>query len=220
VKGDRRRTGNMPTFFKDKNILFASANYPLEESRETRLIDLQIAALKGLDAWLINSPEQEKYPEAFKRVTILSHSAGSHLVALADKLHGWNRNVKCLILMDSSAYDLQSRFRQARPYQQNIFGHLLGLSQRPLVEHDSILRSYSPALLPPRPREGDPLKVIIITSHRLGAYYSAEKLKKSYQAPGYEASVIQYAWEHEDFPNAVGVDQRLNELLLQVNQSR
>lgn len=204
----------MPAFFRNNNILFASVNYPLAASSEATLIDLQIMALQGLNSWFTSSPIQEKYPEALNNITILSHSAGSHLVALTDKLHGWNQAVGCLVLMDSAAYDLRMRFQHASQQQRNHMISLLGLDHCPQDEHETILRSYSPALLPPKPRLERPLRVIIVTSQRLGACYSAEQLERSYQMEGYNASIIKFAWGHEAFPDAIGVDQRLNQLLL------
>jgi len=204
----------MPTFFREHNILFISANYPLATNAETTLIDLQVLALQGLDKWLTENPLKEKYPEAFGNIMLLAHSAGSHLVALTDKIHGWNPAVSSLVLMDSGAYDLATRYLHARPQQRRQFARLLGLDFRPLAEHDSILRSCSPALLPPKPRQGRPLKVIIITSQRPGAYYAAEQLERSYKRPGYETSLVEFLWSHEEFPDAVGVDQQMNQLLL------
>jgi pimeloyl-ACP methyl ester carboxylesterase len=214
TSGDRRRTRNMPTFFRNNNILFASVNYPLEKSSQAALISLQVRALQGLNEWLTSNPLLEKYPEAFNNITILSHSAGSHLVALTDKRHGWNQSVSCLIMMDSAAYDLQVRFQRAPLQLKNHMVQLLGMDRCPPEEHGAILRSYSPALLPSKPRLEHPLKVIIITSQRPGACYSAEQLERSYQMVGYDASIIRFPWSHEVFPNAVGMDPHLNRLLL------
>jgi hypothetical protein len=214
TKGDRRRIHSMPTFFRENSILFASVNYPLKSCCNTSLIDLQVGALLGLNEWFLNSPIKEQYPKAFQNITILTHSSGSHLVALADKLNGWNSAVRCLILMDSGAYDLRARFQHTRQEQRNAFCHLLGLDPLCRETHESVLCSYSPALLPAKQRLEHPLKVIIITSLRPGALYSAEHLEKSYNMPGYSAVTIRFPWSHEAFPEAVGVDHRLNELIL------
>lgn len=213
TSGDRRRTRNMPAFFKKSNILFASINYPLEAANQV-LIDLQVKALQELNKWLTTTPLASRYPEAFGNIMILSHSAGSHLVALTDKLHGWNQSVCSLVLMDSAAYDLQARFKHSPPQQQNHIIRLLGMDRCPAEEHGAILRSFSPALLLPKPRHTNQLKVIIITSQRPISLYSAEQLKVSYQMTGYETSVIKFAWGHETFPHAVGMDSHLNKLLL------
>lgn len=215
VHGDRRRTRSMPAFFKEHNILFISVNYPLSSSPNTALIDLQVEALQGLNRWLDNNPLRERYLLAFNNIMLLSHSSGSHLVALTDKLHGWTPAVSSMVLMDSGAYDLAARFQHARPHQRQQFARLLGLHRRPEEEHESILRSCSPALLPPKPRQGRPLKVIIITSQRPGAHYSAKQLERSYQMPGYDVSVMEFPWSHEAFPDAIGADHQLNQMLLQ-----
>lgn len=214
VSGDRRRTRAMPTFFREHNALFISANYPLATNTETTLIDLQISALQGLNMWLTENPLKKEHPEAFANITLLAHSAGSHLVALTDKIHGWNPAVSSMALLDSGAYDLVTRYRYARPQQRQQFARLIGLDSHPPAERDAILRAYSPALLPPKSRNGRPLNVLIISSRRPGAYYSAKQLEQSYSAPGYKTSLAEFDWSHEEFPEAIGVDKRMNQLLL------
>lgn len=214
VSGDRRRTRQMPSFFKEHDILFASANYPLEASTEISLVNLQILALQGLDRWLSDNPLKTKYPGAFGNIVLLAHSAGAHLVALAEKLNGWNSQVSAIVLMDSSAYDLETRYLHARPKQRQQFAHLIGLDTRPHADHGSVLRSYSPALIPSQIRKGPQLRVIIVTSQRPGAYYSAKKLEKSFAAPGYQSSFFEFNWSHDQFPAAIGADQQMNNILL------
>ena len=214
VKGDRRNVRGMPRFFQDNNVLFISANYPLRPSADISLIDLQLQALEGLNQWLKNNLYQEIYPQAFKNITILAHSAGSHLVTLTDKRFGWNSSVRSLVLMDSGAYDLKARFQRGRPTQRHLFENLIRLDLYPASAHDDVLRSYSPALLPSRPREDQPLDVIIVSSQRPGARYSAERLKSSYGVSGYTCRTYFWDWEHDDFPDAVGVDPDLSNLIL------
>ena len=215
VKGDRRRTRNMPSFFNENDILFVSINYPLEVPKDESLIDLQILALQGLNNWLTSNPILETYSHAFDNIVILAHSSGAHLTALFDKQFGWNNAVKCLFLMDSGAYDMQARFRASPPQQKRKFIQIFGLNRYSTQEYNSILRSYSPALLSPRQRSSNLLRVIIVTSQRRGAIYSAEKLQQSYLAPGYIVSIVQYNWDHEVFTDAIGSDPDLNHLLLQ-----
>lgn len=219
VKGDRRNIRRMPCFFESNNLLFISANYPLRSSTDISLIDLQIKALQGLNRWLINNPYREIYPDAFNNINILAHSAGSHLVALTDKRFGWNASVKSLILMDSGAYDLQFRFDRIRPLQKKMFEDLIRLDLYPMSQHTEILRSYSPALLPCKSRTVHPLNIIIVSSKRPGARYSAECLKKSYVDPGYSCKTYFWDWNHEDFPDAVGAHSELDGLILDVVNS-
>ena len=219
VKGDRRNVRGMPRFFQDNNVLFISANYPLRPSADISLMDLQLQALEGLNQWLKNNPYQEIYPQAFDNITILAHSAGSHLVTLTDKRFGWNSSVRSLVLMDSGAYDLKARFQRGRHPQRHLFENLIRLDLYPASAHDDILRSYSPALLPSRPREDHPLNVIIVSSQRPGARYSAERLKSSYGVTGYTCRTYFWDWEHDDFPNAVGVDPDLSDLILNAAES-
>lgn len=215
IKGDRRRVRRMPAFFGDQQILFVSVNYPLTSSDEIALIDQQIMALQGLDQWLKENSQKDLYPHAFSSITILAHSSGAHLVALMDKRYGWNESVKSLILMDSGAYDMSARFEHARPAQKRLFAQISRLDLYPTNQHSAILRSYSPALLPSRPRSHQSLNVIIVSSQRPGALFSARRLMQSYSADQYHCSLHQYAWGHEFFPDAVGVDSSLNALILE-----
>jgi len=214
VSGDRRRIRNMPEFFSKHQILFASANYPLEPVGDQPLIELQLSALQALDHWLTSNPYTEKYSRAFTHITILAHSAASHLVALADKIHGWNSAVSSLVLMDTGAYDLKVRWRLSRPQQRRTISVLLGLDQRPDLDVESVLQSYSPALLSSKPRSHAPLSIALITSMRPGALHGANQLSKSYAMDGYDVSLHTFSWDHEHFPDAVGVDRDLNQLLL------
>ncbi|MEC8738145.1 MAG: alpha/beta hydrolase fold domain-containing protein [Planctomycetota bacterium] len=216
VTGDRRNVRGMPGFFEEHGLLFISANYPLSPSAEVNLIDLQIQALHGLDQWLTNNSLKGTYPAAFQNINLLAHSAGSHLVALADKRFGWSSSIRSLILMDSGAYDLKARFNRMRPFQKKKFAQLIGLDRYPMVQHADILRDFSPALLQPKARDVNPLDVVIVSSNRAGARYSAERLKSSYSGQNYSCRIYLKDWDHEYFPHAVGVDSDLNNLILDV----
>lgn len=215
TNGDRRRTRHMPNFCRDNNILFISINYPLTAAIDLSLIDLQLKALQAFDYWLSSNSYLSQFPEAFSNITLLSHSSGSHLVALKDKISEWNTSVANLILMDCAAYDLRARFYNARSQQQRSFSRLLRLDRHPPAMHDSILQSYSPALLPSNQRVNQSFKVLILTSPRPAAYYSAEKLNRSYSNEGCQVRCLKFAWEHEEFPEAVGVNPNLNKIILQ-----
>ena len=219
VNGDCRNVRGMPSFFQENNILFISANYPLRSSADISLIDLQLQALDGLNKWLVDNPFQQDYPRAFDNISILSHSSGSHLTALADKRFGWNSFVKSLILMDSGAYDLKVRLKRGRPLQRKMFEDLIRLHVYPEEKHNDIMCAYSPALLPSKPRENYPLEVIIVSSQRPGARYSAERLKSSYSMSGYTCRTYFWDWEHDYFPDAVAVDSGLGRLIITAAKS-
>jgi len=214
VSGDRRNVRRMPSFFNSNDVLFISVNYPLAAPGDVSLIDLQIQALQGLNQWLMENSFKDIYSRAFDNITILAHSSGSHLVALADKRFGWNSSVRNLILMDSAAYDLKERFNRMRPFQKNIFSDLMKLDLFPSSHHSEVLRTYSPALLPAKPRQINSLNIVIVSSKRPGARFSAERLKNSYCASGYDCRIYFLDWDHDYFPDAVGVDSVLNELVL------
>lgn len=216
VSGDRRNVRKMPLFFEENNILFASINYPLTPPSGVSLIDFQIEALQGFDRWLSDNPYKKIYPDAFNNINILSHSSGSHLVALADKRFGWNSSVRSLILMDSGAYDLKQRFQRGRRPQQKMLNDLLKLDLYPVSQHNEILQSFSPALLPCRGRDSNSLEVVIISSKRPGARYSAEKLKNSYHGNNYKCKTHYWDWDHDDFPEAIGNDVSIDNLILDV----
>jgi len=214
VSGDRRNVRRMPSFFNSNNFLLISVNYPLATVGDMSLIDLQIQAFQGLNQWLMETSFKDTYSRAFDNINILAHSSGSHLVALADKRFGWNSSVRNLILMDSAAYDLKERFSRMRPFQKNMFSNLMKLDLFPSSHHSEILRTYSPALLPAKARQINSLNIVIVSSKRPGARYSAERLKNSYCVSGYDYRIYFLDWDHDYFPDAVGVDSVLNELIL------
>ena len=214
VSGDRRNVRRMPSFFNSNNFLLISVNYPLATVGDMSLIDLQIQAFQGLNQWLMETSFKDTYSRAFDNINILAHSSGSHLVALADKRFGWNSSVRNLILMDSAAYDLKERFSRMRPFQKNMFSSLMKLDLFPSSHHSEILRTYSPALLPAKARQINSLNIVIVSSKRPGARYSAERLKNSYCVSGYDCRIYFLDWDHDYFPDAVGVDSVLNELIL------
>ena len=216
ITGDRRNLRRMPSFFEDHEILFISANYPLIATADISLIDLQVQALQGLNQWLISNSFRSIYANAFQNINLLAHSSGSHLVALADKTFGWSSSVRSLLLMDSGAYDLKARFKRMRPFQKKKFAQMIGLDLYPESQHDDILQRLSPALLQPKVRDTNPLDVVIVSSNRAGAHYSAERLKSSYSAQGYTCRIYFKDWDHEYFPHAVGVDSDLNNIILDV----
>ena len=214
VAGDRRRVRSMPGFFNKNNILLISINYPLRYNGGTPLIEVQLNALKGLNEWLTENSLIDRYANAFNNIAILAHSSGAHLVALADKTHGWNKAVSTLFLMDSSAYDLESRYLHARQKVRRHFDQLLSLQGMTTQESLQILRNYSPALLSTKPHHGSQRNIIIVTSQRPGALYSAQMLEKSYQVPGYNPSVVKLDWSHEYFPAAIGENKDIDQLIL------
>lgn len=218
IRGDKARVHSMPAYFAKNRVCFASANYPLTALYGQSVIEQQVAALSKLDNWLLRYGWRSSQGESFKNITIIGHSAGAHLVALADKRSGWNINVKNLILMDSGSYDIASRFNQSSERFRAHMSSLLQLGMYSTAEYHKVFKRYSPASLPPRPRSsGHPLNVFLLTSQRPNAMSSAYSLKNSYDSsPGYLVRLYKLPWKHEDFPRKVGVDLLFSQRLLKL----
>ena len=214
VHGDRRRTRRIPEFCRRNNILFISINYPRSSGNQKSIIEMQLLALKSFNSWLLDNEWSNHYPKAFKNIVLVSHSSGSHLVALIDKLYGWNEFVSTMILMDSGAYDLKTRFHLSRPAQRRNFEQLLRLDSYSNDQIESVLASYSPALIPSRQHGRPPRQIKILTSARRGAMYSADQLAKSYSSSKDKISLSRYDWDHDYFPESIGIESSVNSLIL------
>lgn len=216
TRGDKANVHSMSTYFADNNVCFASTNYPLSSPEGKSLMDQQVAALTQLDSWLKSYGQQSPQRQAYQNISIIGHSSGAHLVALTDKRHGWNQNVKNLFLMDSGSYDIEAKYLHSSPRYRNQMSKLLQLDSYTPAERTSLLKHYSPASLPPKPRNGShPLNVFLLTSQRPNSVHSAESLKDSYEsAPGYRVAIYKFPWTHKDFPRNIGLDQALSQKLL------
>lgn len=216
TRGDKDNVHSMATYFSDNNVCFASANYPLSASSGKSLMDQQVAALSQLDSWLQSYGRQASERKAYRNISIIGHSAGAHLVALADKREGWNSSVHNLFLMDSGSYDIGQKYRESSQRYRDQIAKVLQLDKYKPSEYNSVFRRYSPALLPPVSRAGAKrLNVFLLTSQRPNSVNSAEALKKSYQsASGYRVTLYKFPWKHKDFPRKIGVDLGFSQRLL------
>ena len=217
VQGDRRNTRYIPEFCRRNNILFISVNYPLSSIGHDSLIDIQLMAMRALNEWFLDNEWSDHYVDAFKNIILMSHSSGSHLVSLADKYYGWIDAVSTLILMDCGAYDLKTRFYRAKPPQRRQFQQLLRLDRYPENQHDHLLVSYSPALIDFKESVYPDRTIIILTSIRRGAVYSAERLAKSYLSLGGKVKIVRFDWNHDYFPESIGLDADVNTLILEAS---
>ena len=215
ISGDRRNTRNMRPFFMRNNILFISANYPIKTHVNEPLMSEQVKALKSLDSWINSYKACTEYSKAFDNITILAHSAGAHLVALADKVHGWNTSIKNLVLMDCAAYDLQARWRLSTHNQRMLLANLLDLRGKTKDETDAILAKYSPALVIPESSSMPLPSITIISSMRPGARYSAEKLADSYRLADRNVTLQYVHMPHGEFPESVGRDDQTSRIILE-----
>lgn len=197
------------------NILFISANYPIKTRGNQPLMSEQVKALKSLDYWIDSYKASTEYIKAFDNITILAHSAGAHLVALTDKIHGWNTRIKSLVLMDCAAYDLQARWRLSTHNQRLLFAKLLDLRGKTNDETDAILAKFSPALVIPEPSSVPLPSITIISSMRPGARYSAEKLADSYRLVDRNVTVQYIHMPHGEFPESVGRDDQTSGIILE-----
>ena len=215
VHGDRRRTRRIPEFCSNNNILFISVNYPHSVGAQKSLIEMQLFAMKALSNWLEDNSLSKHFAKAFQNIILVSHSSGSHLVALTDKLYGWTNAVTKIILMDSGAYDLKTRYYRSKPLQRRKFEQLLQLNLYPKSEIDSILASYSPALIPSNQPHHSSRRINIVTSERRGALYAAHQLAKSYSLSKDKVSILKYNWDHDYFPESIGLETSINSLILE-----
>ncbi len=217
VRGDKANTHSMPSFFSSNNVCFVSANYPLTTSNDRLLIDEQLKALSELNTWLQSSTGGASRPRAYRNIAIIGHSAGAHLVALADKRNGWNPNVKNMFLMDSSSYNIEATFNNSPPRYRALMSTVLKLDMFSPDEHSGVFKRYSPALLPPRMRESSSsFNVFIITSSSTNALNSAISLQDSYRSnTGYSVSVHELPWKHSEFPRKIGINELFNQEILE-----
>lgn len=221
IRGDKANVHSMPSYFSSNNICFASVNYPLISPDGKPLIDEQVRALTELNAWLESAPGQTFHPRPFKNITIIGHSAGSHLVALVDKRKGWNPNVRNLILMDSSSYDIEAKFQQSSQRYRTLMSTLLRLDMYSSDEYAVVFKNYSPASLPPVARSiSSFLNVFLLTSQQPIALSSAISLQDSYRLnPGYRVSLHKINWKHSDFPRKIGVNEAVSRKILEAIES-
>ena len=214
IKGDKANVHAMPDYFAGNNVCFASVNYPLESPDRRSVMDHQIDALVALNTWL--SPGKIR-PNSFGSISILGHSAGAHLVALLDKRHGWNSVIDNLILMDSASYDLSKKFQDSSLGFKQLLEMLLRLDEVSSGSRQAVFRSFSPALLPARPRLNRNLDVALLSGYRSSARASAQSLRESYRlSPGYTVRTFEYPWRHRDFPRKIGTDLNFGRQLLQL----
>lgn len=214
IKGDKGNVHSMPNFFAVNDICYASANYPLQSPDRRLLMEHQIDALSDLNLWL--SRRSSSFG-SYKNVTILAHSAGAHLVALADKRFAWYSGVDHLILMDSSSYDLGKKFQVASFEFRQLLTKLLQLDGMSPGSRHAVFRRLSPALLTARPSPYNNIELILLSGHRSAAKASAQSLGESYSGvPGYIVRLFEYPWMHRDFPRKIGTDPDFGRQLLQL----
>jgi len=216
TRGDKKNVHSMATYFADNNLCFASANYPLSSPNKISLMDQQVKALSQLDIWLNIYGREPSRRMPYSNISIIGHSSGAHLVALADKRQGWNSNVKNLFLMDSGSYDIGQKYRNSSQRYRNEISRILQLDNYRPADYTSVFKRYSPALLAPKPRSSDNrLNVFLLTSQRPNSVESAKLLRQSYRSStGYRVKIFKFPWKHEDFPRKIGVDRTFSQKLL------
>ena len=212
IKGDKANVHEMPKFFQENKICFASINYPLRSPDERPLMEHQLDALLAFNDWLAAGNIRSK---SFERISILGHSAGAHLVALFDKRFGWNDQVDNLMLMDSASYDLNLKYNRSSPRFKNLLSELLRLDLVSFDSYPEVFRDFSPGLLPPLPRSQSEMNIVIFSGLRADARQSGRMLGDSYSASSdYVVRYFDYPWRHRDFPRKIGVDSSFGNQLL------
>ena len=216
TRGDKANVHSMPRFFSDNNVCFASANYPLTAAPGTLLMDEQVSALKRLSEWLVSYGNSSINKQAYSNITFIAHSAGAHLTALTDVRHGFNANVRNLVLMDSGAYDLVQKLPLSSSRYKKEMSQLLDLNPLTRVQRVSRLRQYSPALIRPSKRPSSKsLNVFILTSRKDSHLVSATALKSNYSySQSRDVSIRTLPWKHSQFPRMIGTSTSFSRSLL------
>lgn len=216
TRGDKANVHSMSSFFADNKICFASANYPLSSPDGKALMDHQVEALSRLNSWLQGFRKRGSENPAYRNISIIGHSAGAQLVALAEMRYGWNQYVNNIFLMDSAAYDLRSKFQELSQRYRAELSKIIRLDRYSPGEYTDVLKRYSPALLMPPPRKTENrLNVFLLTSRRPAKLQSAEALKQNYESStGYRVAMFELPWKHQDFPRRIGVDPVFSQRLL------
>lgn len=220
-RGDKSSVHGMPRFFDNNNICFASVNYPLDNAGRWSVIDVQVEALALFDAWLAKRTKNSSV-KAYRNVSLIGHSAGAHLLALAEKRYGWNSSVNNIILLDSASYDIRSRyFSSSRRYRELMF-RLLRLDAVPPSEYLPLFNRYSPSRYRSKPRSTGTLNILAISSsNRFGSLESAKSLELSFNpAHGYKFRHLLQSWQHRDFPRMIGSDAKYDQAILDIVQRR
>lgn len=216
LRGDMRNVHGMPSFFSRRDICFASVNYPLTSPDERPVMDHQVDALRAFDQWL-HRQSLDAGTLAYRDISIVAFSAGAHLVALTEKVHGWGWAVKNLVLLDSGSYDIEAKFLSGTPRYRSLIQQVLSLNRLPASAYSSVLRAYSPALISSEDRVPGVLKVTLVSGQSVQSSAAADLLAKSYRGvKGYRVNSINLPLRHRDFPRLIGVSAPLAEELLQI----
>jgi arylformamidase len=117
IKGDKSRLGDKAAFFNDLGYVFVSMNYRLSDPPRDPDHPIHPAHAQDVGAavtWV------EKHIAEFggngKRIALLGHSAGAHLVVLVgvddqyiDQAGGHPSVLRCVMSDDTEAYDVVAR---------------------------------------------------------------------------------------------------------------
>ena len=214
IRGDKSKVHAMPDFFSENKVCFASINYPLSSPSNRSLMEHQLDALRAFNDWLASAKIRSK---SFESISLLGHSAGAHLVALFDKRFGWNGQVDNLILLDSASYDLNLKYTRSSPKFKSLLAHVLRLDTHSPESYSSIFRSFSPALLPPKPRPHSTMNIVLFSGLRFDARESGRLLGESYMpSADHLVRYFNYPWKHSDFPRNIGSHLKFSNQLLKI----
>jgi len=215
TRGDKKNVFAMPDVFNQAEFCFGSVNYPLiHGSDHTSIMDQQLSALQYLNKWI---DESEKTRDSPRTISIIAHSSGAHLVALFDKVYGWNQSVKNLVLLDSASYNLKDRYFSGPSRYIKAVDTALGFTDVSVASEDKLrkLEKFSPALLRPKSRDGELLRLLVVTSLRPAKVKSAYQLAESYSPrPEYDAEVKEVNFSHQMFVRAIGAKKKYNTMLI------
>lgn len=131
-RGDKQMVGDKATFFNGLGYVFVSVNYRLSDPADSnRVVHPTHAEDVGAAVtWVERNIDD--YGGNGKRIALMGHSAGGHLVSLVgvdpsfiDDSGGDPSAVKCVVSNDTEGYDIESRAAQGGAVKQiydNAFG--------------------------------------------------------------------------------------------------
>lgn len=218
--GDKRGVDQKPAVFTKQGYLLVSINYRLHPQAS---FDQQAQDVAQAIAWV--HQHAARYGGDPKRIFLMGHSAGAHLVALVSTnpryLKQQSLSLKALrgcILLDGAGYDIAERIRNASQVSRKIYTSVFGADEQ-------TWQAASP-LTWVKPKQSIPPFLILHVARRATSrrqsHLLAEKLKECHvpvtlvSAPGKtHLTINREIGEPDDLPT-----QKIFEFLNRLSQPR
>lgn len=220
ITGGGANSQLMRSYFNKNGFCYASLNYPINSAAGEVLIDKQIYYLNSINSWLHGVNDEDKCAPSSRNVTIIGHSAGAHLVSLADKMFGWGDSVRNIVLLDCSAYKLTDKANELRPALRALFFRVFGLSGEALDgSWISTLNQYSPAEITSSIPPG---RAIHLYSSEKDNSIRASKLLMASYMPSANSIIQHTVWpfRHDDFHRLIGAHTDYSSSILDICADR